>query len=376
MAVWNSVFLHEFLDGNPANLRAIPGTLTILPNGPVVEPTPDPQNRGFRVSPGRELRYQFQGALANVIGVDLSVDLVLSAQAAFEYLTVMSLGGGAVTLVMVNAEPTFSGNNVVFRVRVRFTVAGETMDFSLRVVPSQTVRLRVRWHTHGQVQVWQESLLRAYQPGFAAGHAVGIDRLAVGGPGGLGGGGAAGILVRRVYVKLLRRDDSREELSEQVPIDTSMLPRTPCATAANALLADMHARIRKFMTEFIVKTTTSWREGQPQAPFSPEANAAHQAAVAAGEAFVAFLATHEETAARSFLEQISKLLDTAAAADPPRYAALLEELAHLAETLDPKCRDELRPLYEANAQTLEPLAHLLEETGERVKAAAEGGSHA
>ena len=42
MAVWNSVFLHEFLDGNPANLRALPGHLTVLPNGPVVLPTPDP----------------------------------------------------------------------------------------------------------------------------------------------------------------------------------------------------------------------------------------------------------------------------------------------------------------------------------------------
>jgi hypothetical protein len=376
MAVWNSVFLHEFLDGNPANLRALPGDLIVLPNGPVVEPTPDPADRGFRVSPGHVLGYQFQGALANIIGVDLSVDLVMSAQAAFEYLTVVSLGGGAVTLMILNVEFVPVGPNNEGRANFRFTVAGETMDFTLRFVPSQTIRLRVRWHTHGQVQVWQERLLRAYQPGFAAGHTVGIDRLAVGGPGGLGGGGAAGILVRRVYVKLLRRDDSRNELSEQVAIDTSMLPRTSCAMAANTLLADMHARIRTFMTDFIVKTTTSWREGQPQEPFLPEAKAAHQAAVAAGEAFVAFLATREETAADSFLEQIGTLVDTVAAVDPPRYSALLEELAHLAETLDPKCRDELQPLYEANAHTLEPLAHLLEETGERVRVAAEGGSHA
>jgi hypothetical protein len=370
MAVWNSVFLHEFLDGNPANLRALPGNLTVLPNGPVVEPTPDPADRGFRVAPGRVLGYQFQGALANVIGVDLSVDLMLSAEAAFENLTVLSLGGGAVTLVMPNVDAP--GGRAGFR----FMVDGAGMDFTLRFVPSQTMRLRVRWHTHGQVQVWQERLLRAYQPGFAAGHAVGINQLAVGGPIGRVGREGGYILVRRVYVKLLRRDDSRNELSEQVDIDTSMLPRTPCATAANALLADMLARIRAFMTEFIVKTTASWREGQPQAPFSPEAIAAHQAAVAAGEAFVAFLARREATAADSFLEQISKLLDIAAAVDPPRYAALLKELAPLAETLDPKCRGELQPLYEANTQTLEPLARLLQVTGERVRAAAEGGSHA
>lgn len=388
MAVWNSVFLHEFLDGNPANLRALPGNLTVLPNGPIVEPTPDPQDRGFRVSPGRELGYHFQRALENVIGVDLSADLVLSPQAAFEHLTVLSLGGGTVTLVVLNVQ--FAGINpfeLLGTTRVRFTVDGESMEFTLFfgssiAVSSQTpLRLRVRWHTHGQVQVWQERVLRAYEPGFAVGRAVGIDRLAVGGPGGLGGGGAAGILVRRVYVKLLRRDDSRNELREQVAIDTSMLPRTPCATAAGALLADMLAQIRKFMTAVILKTTTSWREGQPQSPFSPEAIAAHQAAVAAAEAFVAFLTTRERASADTFLEQIGTLLDILAAADPTRYAALLEELAALAKTFDktldpPHCREELQPLFAANTQTLEPLAHLLQETWERAKAASPGGPHA
>src|SRR5262245_3071102 len=144
MAVWNSVFLHEFLDGNPANLRALPGDLTVLPYGPVVEPTPDPQNRGFVVAPGRVLGYQFQGALANVIGVDLSVDLVLSADVAFQDLTVVSLGGGAVTLVM----PNVSANQG--HAGFRFTVDGQGMDFTLGFVPLQTMRLRVRWHTHGQ----------------------------------------------------------------------------------------------------------------------------------------------------------------------------------------------------------------------------------
>jgi hypothetical protein len=370
MAVWNSVFLHEFLDGNPANLRALPGHLTVLPNGPVVLPTPDPANRGFRVAPGCVLGYQFQGALANVIAVDLSVDLVLTADAAFQDLTVLSLGGGAVTLVMPSVDAP--GGRAGFRL----TVDGASMDFTLRFVPSQTIRLRVRWHTHGQVQVWQERLLRAYQPGFAAGHAVGIDHLTVGGPIGRVGREGGYIWVRRVYVKLLRRDDSRNELGEQVDIDTSMLPRTPCAIAVNALLADMLARIRTFMTDFIVKTTTSWREGQPQAPFSPESIAAHQAAVAAGDAFVAFLATREATAADSYLEQIGTLINTIAAADPPRYAALLKELEALTGKIDPNCRQELQPLYEANAQTLEPLAHLLQETGARATAASEGGSHA
>jgi hypothetical protein len=138
----------------------------------------------------------------------------------------------------------------------------------------------------------------------------------------------------------------------------------------------MLARIRTFMTDFIVKTTTSWREGQPQAPFSPESIAAHQAAVAAGDAFVAFLATREATAADSYLEQIGTLINTIAAADPPRYAALLKELEALTGKIDPNCRQELQPLYEANAQTLEPLAHLLQETGARATAASEGGSHA
>ena len=130
MAVWNAVFLHEFLDGNPANRRALPGELTVLPNGPGVEPTPDPEDRGFRIASGRALRDQFQGTLANVIGVALSRDLVVSAQVGFEYLRGLSLGGGAVQLVMPNAWA------VQGRAHFIFMVGAASMDCTLRVVPS------------------------------------------------------------------------------------------------------------------------------------------------------------------------------------------------------------------------------------------------
>ena len=37
MMVWSSVFQHQFLDGNPANLTAVPGQLTIEPEGLVTK---------------------------------------------------------------------------------------------------------------------------------------------------------------------------------------------------------------------------------------------------------------------------------------------------------------------------------------------------
>ena len=40
MGVWSSAFLHQFLDGNPANYNAVPGVLTAQPDGLAVRPTP------------------------------------------------------------------------------------------------------------------------------------------------------------------------------------------------------------------------------------------------------------------------------------------------------------------------------------------------
>lgn len=374
MAIWNPVFLHEFVDGNPANLRALPGELAVLPNGLAITPTPAPEDRGFLASPGRLLGYQLARGLDNVIGVDLAVDLAFSPRATGSEYPVVSLGGGRVRLDVRSAAFAFVGPNLEGRARLSFAVDGSAMEFDLDLVPARTERLRLRWHTHGQAQVWRAGALHAYEPSLAVGRVFNVDRLLLGGPNGAVAESPQ-FLARRVYVKLLRRDDARSELAEQVSIDTRLLPRTPCARAVSALLGELLVRIRKFMSETIAQTTSTWRAGQAHAPFSPPAIAAHRSAVAAAEALVAFLASRAPMDADRFLEHIGVLFDTLAGVDPPRYAAMLEELDAQARTLDEHCRAELMPLRLANAAALDPFEQLFTKTWERANAAG-GGPHA
>jgi hypothetical protein len=104
--------------------------------------------------------------------------------------------------------------------------------------------------------------------------------------------------------------------------------------------------------------------------------AAHDAAVAAAAALGTFLDNGDTSAADAFLERIGAFLATLAAADPEGFSALLADLKSRAETLDPYCREELRPVYESNAETLEGVATLLRQTWDRAQSVQSGGDHA
>ncbi|MGH8932033.1 MAG: right-handed parallel beta-helix repeat-containing protein [Egibacteraceae bacterium] len=376
--VWKSVFLHEFLDGDPANLHAVPGELSVLPDGPIIQPTPAPADRGFLLTPGRALGYRFEEPFEDVIGVDLSVDLsvelLFPPQIPFvNNFPLVSLGDGTVTL-SIHRVPTPS-----FAVGIRLSVDGSSMqfdEFHTVVMPSgQTNRLRVRWHTHGQAQIWHEGVLRAYEPGFAAGRSFEIDRLVVGRPG-EPTPPSPRFRARRVYLKLLRRDDARHEIDRHVPLDVSCFPADQCAEHVRVLHEELVSRARAFMTGIVSKLTTSWREGQAPGPFSPESIAAHEAAVGAAEAFGAFLDTREQAAANTFLQRIGEFFDILATADPAGFAELVTDLAQHAESVDPACRRTLEPVYAANADALQPLELLLQAAWQRAQTARPGGPNA
>ena len=75
MRVWTSAFLHQFLDGNPANYNALPGVLTAQPDGLFVRPTSPADQLGFPIKPGQSLDYAFERPLNQVVGVDIRLDL-------------------------------------------------------------------------------------------------------------------------------------------------------------------------------------------------------------------------------------------------------------------------------------------------------------
>jgi hypothetical protein len=378
--VWKPAFLHEFLDGDPANLHAVPGELTVLPDGPVIEPTPDPADRGMLMAPGnRLLGYRFDEPFEGVIGVDLSIDLLYPEPNPFSpaIVPLVSLGAGAVTLSMGRLETSFPGLPPDFLpARVVLNVDGTSMQFDRIALPPfallRTTRFRARWHTNGQAHIWHEGVLRAYEPGLAAGRFVTIDQLVTGIPSDVPRFFPR-YRVRRVYLKLLRRDDAQQAIDRQVALDVSCLPPLDhCTEQIRVLQEELVSRTRAFMTGIIARLTTSWREGQTTGPFSPESIAANEAAVGAARAFGDFLETRQQAAANSFLQRIGEFFDILAAADPAGFAQLLD-LADRAETVDPACRRTLEPVYAANAETLQPLARLLQATWQRAQTARPGG---
>ncbi len=376
MAVWKSVFLHEFLDGNPLNFHAVSGELHVIPGGPVIVPPPDADDRGFPISPGTSLDFRLEAPLNDVIGFDLSIDLLFPLQPGVQDFPLVSLGDGQVILSMghLDIDPGFTPETGQCRIGLR--VGSRLVEFNdLIVQHRRTTRFRVRWHTLGQAQIFHDGVLRAYEPACAPGASFSLDRLIVGGfpsgPPTL----SPKFLARRVYLKVVRRHDAQNELDQHVPIDTYLLPRSPCAVTVRALQDDLGVETRKFMTEIMLKLTSPWQEGQAGGPFSPQAVAAQDAAAAAVRAFGGFLDRRDPADADAFLRHIGEFLDVVAGADPARYAQLVTELSNRAQTLDPYCRETLKPVYVANAKTLDPVRRLLEAAWTRAMTARAGGAH-
>ncbi len=378
MAVWKTALLHQFPDGNPLNVHGVPGTLDVVPPVPVLPTPADDADRGFAIHPGQSLVYRFDRAFADVIGVDVRIDLRFPLQPGAQDFPLLTIGNGDVVVSMGHLEfidPGFTP--LTGRCRLGLRVGGALLDFDQLVVfHRQTTHFHVRWHTHGQAQLSHDGVLRAYQPSFAAGRTFGFDRLTIGGPVGGPLATAPHFLARRVQVKVLRRDDAFNELDGHTPCDPAYPPPKRCAETVRALHAALATRARGFMAETVAQLTQPWREGQPGGPFSPEAVRAHSAAVAAGRAFGEFLAQRDAGAADQVLAHVGTFFDVLAAANPAGYRQLVDDLTNRAESLDPTCRDGLAQAFAAQAGALEPLRQLLEATSARARAAGAGAPHA
>jgi hypothetical protein len=307
-----------------------------------------------------------------VIGVDLRVDLLFPLQPGVQDFPLLSLGEDQITLSMGHLEFNDPGfTPLTGHCRFALRVGDELMEFTnLTVFHQQTTRFHARWHTHGQAQLSHDGVLRAHQPGVAAGKSFTVDRVTIGGPLNAPVALAPRFLARRVYVKVLRRHDAIDDIDRQLPIDTYPLPRSECSETIRDLHDALMVPMRAFMADTVAELTRPWREGDAGAPFTPEATRAHAAAVAAGRAFYTFLSTRDAAAFDAVLEHIGDFFDVLAAANPARFADVLSELTARAATLDPYCRETFKPLVATNAATLQPLRTLLAAVHDRARAAA------
>lgn len=364
MGVWRPVFVHEFLDGNPANFRSVPGRLTVVPGGLTVQPTPPPEERGFAVRPGHSMSFAMEQPFANVIGADIALDLFLPPIVAGQSRSGrVILGNGALRLLVDFLDDLL---------RLQLFVSGGVMASSLAVPASGPLRIHARWHIHGQAHVWIDGRLRAYEPELAAGANFTVDGLSLGHHAAAPIPEAPGFLVRRFGVRLLRPEDPTSLFDRMLPLGAEPPIDAGCARHIAALRNEALLMVRHFMMANLPKLTASWRDGQPHEPFTPESIAAHDSASAAARTFVTYLKRQNDADGQRFLGEIGSFLAVLAAADPTGYAQLVAQLDELSGRLEPRCRAALEPFAAQHEADLAPLTALIAATWARIQAP--GGS--
>jgi hypothetical protein len=286
MPLWTPVFDQVFPDTAPAT--------------PAVHPWPRP--------------------FLDVVGIDACLDLRVAPSAGEGDVPLLAFGDDAVVVSLgsvARADRTAASAAVCLGV----TVGGSRTDVDgLWFADRRHARLRVRWHTLGQVHVAADGRFRAYRPDVAPGRTFALDRLTI--------GGAPHVLAHRVQVRLLHR---------------------PAASAGDPL-ADP---VRAFVADTVARATNAWQAGELDEPFPPDARWMRSSATAAQRAVGGFLARRDPASAAHVVDAFGPLLDALAAANPVRYRQLIDDLARrgdLSPTLDgPPAPDPLRDLLDALA---------------------------
>lgn len=366
MHVWTPAFHHQFLDGNPANFSAPPGVLTALPNGLVVQPTPPPDERGYAIAPGHSLSYTLERALLDVIGIEIRLDVVVLGSAQDQLDVQVRLDGQAVRVIATFLGPLL---------RLQLWVGGTPMSASIPLESaSGLVRLHLRWHTHGQGSMWVNDVLRAYEPALQPGLSLPITTLFLGHHSTVVTPDPPKMRARRLTVKVLRKDDATRLLDDLFPLPRPLPVDPECAKRVQGLAGAAMVEARQLMTAAVAAWTRRWTEGQAGRPFSAESVAAHEAAVQAGRAFIAFMLGQEQADADRFLAEASKFLALVQTVDPARYTALVARAEDASTQLDAPCVAALEPLRRLYESRLTPLAELVRDLA--VVAHVPGGPHA
>jgi hypothetical protein len=317
------------------------------------------------MAPGnRLLRYRFAEPLDDVIGIDVSVDILYPEPNPFTPAVVpmVSLNPGALSLSLGRIPPPAPD---VLAARIVLAVGGEGIEFGGATLPPfdalQTTRFQARWHTHGQARLWHDGTLRAYGPGIAAGRTLTISELVVGIPAELPRF-APRYRVRRVLLKVLRRDDASDRLGGQISLDAGCQPPAECTEQVSAVIGDMHARMRTFLAGIFSTLDTS-----------PQVTVLESVGAGAAKALSAFIESGQQDSADAFVERVGEFVGILAATDRVGYTEFLADVTRLGERVDPVCRRALEPILNANATTLQPLVTLLDAAWQRTLEAGAGG---
>jgi hypothetical protein len=323
---------------------------------------------GLGMGEGRNLTYRPVSALADVIGVDVTMEIGIIALFEARPLTLFSTGGGGMSAVLTATGPPSPSGHTTCRLTLRVASAVATVDgvrFRHRFGTQQLEprRLQVRWTTNGQLHVWLDGLLIAYENAFAPGHRFTLGQLAIGDVD-LTMTGVVNAAISGVRIVELREESGVDSLAGQ--LDPEYVPPIPdrCVKVARATLEQILRDTRALMAAFTASRTSPWRKPVGGNPFTPAALGAHEAGAKAGVAFARYLRSGSPEARQAVLSHLKDLLETLAADQPALFQALMSKSRDARAALDTHCKEAAYAIRSSNPRLfakLDPLSADLED---------------
>ena len=346
--------------------RAAAGTLSIQ-TGPVF--TSFTGVRGFGIGNGRNLTYRPAAALNQIIGLDVSIEVAFLGLFQGQPITLFSTD--ATSAVVTPVLPPAPDGRTTCRLTVR--VAGTTaivegLTFRRRT-PSQPVarrRLQVRWTTSGQLHVFLDGQLVAYENAAAPGFSFSLVRWSVGDVA-LPMTAVLHAAVSHVRVVELREESAVELFGEA--LDPGELPEISdrCVKIAQTTVQDHLREARALMALFNLSQTTPWRAPDGGSPFKPAAVAVHEAGGSAGVALGRYLRDGTDAARDQVVADLRKVLPAIAADQPAAFKALVSKIRQAQKAAaETHCKVSAEKVRAANPDLFKRLDALHDAIGEIV----------
>lgn len=337
--------------------RAATGTLSIQ-SGPVF--TSFTGFPGFGIGDGRNLTYRPAAALGGVIGLDVAMEIAFLGLLEERPITLFSTDSVSAT-VTPTAPPAANGETPC-RLTIRvadatITVEGLTFRHRFGPQPLERRRFQMRWTTNGQLQVFLDGQLIAYENAAKPGLSFGLARVSVGDvdrP-------MTAILnatVTNVRVIELREESALDSFGEQ--LDPGYVPEVSdrCGKVAQATLQQHLRAARALMARFNLSQTSAWRQPDGGTPFKPAALAVHDAGGKAGVAMGRYLRDGTAEARNDVLTHLKEVLTALAADQPDAFKALLVQIQQAQTSYYSECQvtaDKIRAANPDLFKKLDPL---------------------
>jgi hypothetical protein len=363
---WQSIFIHEFLDSQLSNVLGAEGRIIASSPPPTVSAPSSTTRRGTTIRPGAWFGYELDRPRQEVIGMDIFCDVLAPVSGPGAVLPLASIEG-AIALVLIFNDPVSTeliDGQLVAHARLTAKIGNQNVNSDTVRIPFRSpVTMQVNWHTSGQVRLFLNGELIAYEPQIMPDNQFTVARIIIGDR-----FAAASqqprFFIQHVSIKILREDVSVTQILEQFPVEyPEEFDDERCETIARDYVKNSMSVIRQFMRLFVSSTTSSWKKSEqtPIPSFESAAIEAHERAVNAFTSFMRFILEGDLAARADYLLHLEKFLTLLRNELPGEYAQMLADLDAI-EKPSPECLELGRRHLEANGEALQPLLSLADET--------------